>query len=461
VLFDDDNDKDDAEWKLLYHASKTLIGTSEHEFDHSIRHNVVLNALRAAYPDRGVKPLPLACHRLAQGSPYVQWHGADSVYGDLFTNPTKKNAQGKQRGYFKLITNTRCTRLKLEPGNELKIGLVEVKDLLASRTNPTNFYIRAKTHVIAAGAVATPQILANSGFGGTRDDSTFHVIPYLGTHITEQPMAFCQVVLLRDLVNDIGKNLDQKPDWWRKAVEDHISQHGKVDPLPIPFEDPEPQVTIPASHKRPWHTQIHRDAFSYGEVGPSVDSRVVVDMRFFGMQEGVSKNRMWFEREYSDAYGMPQVTFEYLPTEKAAKEAHDMMTDMTNVASKLGGYLPGSNPQFMTPGLALHLGGTVRAGLSDEDTVANFNSQVWKFTNLYVAGNGVIPTPFGANPTLTSICLAIRSAYKISQNLAANSFPPAVPADELTPTPAEWVAWANNENDPNYPDHKRKIHKSV
>lgn len=461
VLFED-NDKDDAEWKLLYHASRTLIGTSEHEFDHSIRHNVVLETLRAAYPDRGVKPLPLACHRLAQGSPYVQWHAADNVYGDLFTNPTKKNAQGKQRGYFKLITNTRCTRFELEPGNELKIGLVEVKDLLASRTNPTNFYIRAKTHIAAAGAVATPQILANSGFGGTRDKAN-HIIPRLGTHITEQPMAFCQIVLLRDIVNDIGKNLDQKPDWWKKAVEEHVKKYGKIDPLPIPFDDPEPQVTIPASIERPWHTQIHRDAFSYGEVGPTVDSRVVVDMRFFAMQEGVAKNRMWFERKYSDAYGMPQVTFEYLPTEKAAKEAHDMMNDMTNVASKLGGYLPGSNPQFMTPGLALHLGGTVRAGLgSDIDvTVANFNSQVWKFTNLYVAGNGVIPTPFGANPTLTSICLAIRSAYKIAQNLAANSFPPALAEDELTLTPAEWVAWANNKNDPNYPDHRREIHKSV
>lgn len=71
--------KDKDEWTLLYDAARALIGTSSKEFDYSIRHNVVLKALQDAYPNRGVKPLPLACHRLAKGSPYVQWHAADNV----------------------------------------------------------------------------------------------------------------------------------------------------------------------------------------------------------------------------------------------------------------------------------------------------------------------------------------------------------------------------------------------
>jgi len=275
-------------------------------------------------------------------------------------------------------------------------------------------------------------------------------IPNLGKYITEQPMAFCQIVLLRDLVEDVGNPVG-KPDWWNDAVAAHKAKNPN-DPLAIPFLDPEPQVTIPATKEHPWHTQIQRDAFSYGEVGPQVDARVVVDLRFFGMQPGVATNRILFE-DATDAYDMPQPTFEYTPTPDAAKEAHRMMNDMTDVASKIGGYLPGANPQFMTPGLALHIGGSVRAGLKDAETVCNFNSQVWNFTNLYVAGNGVIPTPYGANPTLTSMCLAIRSAYKIHQDLKSNRFTVPVSGARLDKTPEEWVRWTLNPQDPNYPDH--------
>lgn len=47
---------------------------------------------------------------------------------------------------------------------------------------------------------------------------------------------------------------------------------------------------------------------------------------------------------------------------------------------------------------------------------------MYKFKNLYVGGNGVIPTGFGANPTLTSIGYAIRSAESIIEQLKARKF---------------------------------------
>lgn len=45
------------------------------------------------------------------------------------------------------------------------------------------------------------------------------------------------------------------------------------------------------------------------------------------MQKGVKENTMLFETNIRDAYGMPQPTFEYFPTDEAALEAHDMMTE--------------------------------------------------------------------------------------------------------------------------------------
>jgi len=275
-------------------------------------------------------------------------------------------------------------------------------------------------------------------------------------------MTFCQIVLRKGLVDGVTNDLDNKPPWWKEAVEAHRRAHPN-DPIPIPVHDPEPQVTIPATFERPWHTQIHRDAFSYGEAGPRVDPRLVVDLRFFGMQEGVPKNKLVFEREIRDVYDMPQATFEYTPTDEFALQATRMMNDMTDVANALGGYLPDSYPQFMTPGLALHLGGTVRLGHSEKDgSVADYNSQVWKFKNLFVAGNGVIPTSFGANPTLTSMCLAIRSAYIIFLSLnepdtAQTQLPTksAVKSNAVVPTPDSWLRWALDKNDPNYTHHER------
>ncbi|KAL6304157.1 putative pyranose oxidase [Sparassis latifolia] len=445
VIFKDPT-ADEVEWRRLYDSAKALIGTSEKEYDNSIRHQLVLHTLQEHYKDRGVKALPLACHRIAQGSPYVVWHAANDVYGDMFTKPEKQNSQEKKRGYFKLLTNTRCTRLHYQEEVApftISITFREVKDLLEShQSGDFSYGILAKTFVIAAGsALLSFQILANSGFGGREKQRLGEPIPNIGYRITEQPMAFCQIVLKKN----------------------HADKHGEFDPVPIPFDDPEPQVTIPTSKERPWHAQIHRDAFSYGEVGIKVDPRLVVDLRFFGMQAGVPGNRIYFDDKVTDAYGMPQPTFEYHPTEEYAKDTHRMMNDMTDVASTLGGYLPGSYPQFMTPGLALHLGGTTRLGQGSEinESVANYNSQVWKFTNLYVAGNGVIPTAFAANPTLTSMCLAIRSAYKISQDLAANSFKAPQPDETLSPTPQSWVDWAFKEADPNFPEHRRELHRSI
>ena len=133
-----------------------------------------------------------------------------------------------------------------------------VRDLLEKK----NYRIKAKTFVIAAGAVLTPQILYNSDIR----------LPALGRYLCEQPLAFCQVVLLQNLVDSIDKNPLWKPimetimetnlliinyiipvalGLCRVLVWDHWGARGETyqfrhehpnDPIPIPYTDPEPQV---------------------------------------------------------------------------------------------------------------------------------------------------------------------------------------------------------------------------
>jgi hypothetical protein len=124
--------------------------------------------------------------------------------------------------------------------------------------------------VIACGAVGTPQVLFNSNIRPLA----------LGKYLTEQSLTFCQVsrlfiiinatlpqlklclqiVLKRSLIDSIPKKY---PEMYKKHHDKNL-----IDPLPIPFNDPEPQVTMPYAPNTPYHVQIHRDAFAYGGVGP-------------------------------------------------------------------------------------------------------------------------------------------------------------------------------------------------
>jgi len=84
-IFEDET-LNQTEWDTLYCVAEQLIGTSTHEFDQSIRHNLVLKTLQREYPNRNAQSLPLACHRYSEGSPYVYWHSAAEVaYSALLT----------------------------------------------------------------------------------------------------------------------------------------------------------------------------------------------------------------------------------------------------------------------------------------------------------------------------------------------------------------------------------------
>ena len=121
------------------------------------------------------------------------------------------------------------------------------------------------------------------------------------------------------------------------------------------------QCWIPVSEKRPWHCQVHRDAFSYGEVAPNVDTRLIVDLRWFGKVEPREENRVVFSHTNKDLFDMPQPTFHFKMTKEEGKISHLMMADMCYAANALGGFLPGSEPSFQKLGLALHI--TVRINL--------------------------------------------------------------------------------------------------
>ena len=87
----------------------------------------------------------------------------------------------------------------------------------------------------------------------------------------------------------------------------------------------------------------------------NIDDRLVVDFRWFTYVEPNEKNRILFEEDIEDRFGMPQPTFHFKLSKQDAERAHNMFDDMTKAAMTVGGFLPGSEPKFLPPGSSLHL----------------------------------------------------------------------------------------------------------
>jgi choline dehydrogenase-like flavoprotein len=67
------------------------------------------------------------------------------------------------------------------------------------------------------------------------------------------------------------------------------------------------------------------------------------------------------------------------------------------------------SPRFVQFIMEIHRMGESNDGASVTDPY----SRVWGFDNLYLGGNGMIPTRTAVNSTLTACALAIRAAEKI------------------------------------------------
>ena len=183
--------------------------------------------------------------------------------------------------------------------------------------------IKAKTYIVCCNSYLTPQLLFASNIRPKP----------LGRWLTEQPMAFCQIVLRQEIVDGVASD-----PRFKDRVAAYRKEHPE-DPIPMPEGDPEPQGWIPVSEERPWHCQIHRDAFHYGDIGPNVDNRLVVDLRWFGIVEPREEYHGLLD-SHTDVFGMPQPTLAWVLHGDDRRKQHRMMGDMLRAAVALGGSCP-------------------------------------------------------------------------------------------------------------------------
>lgn len=312
--------------------------------------------------DRRVQPMPLAVRRTSTGE--LLWSGSDVVFG----SETRANPHAS------LFDETLVQRVLVE--NDEAKG-VTVRDL---RTG-TIHDIAARFVVVAADSLRTPQVLFASGIRPRA----------LGRYLNDQPQ-IVHGVILRDIPevpaahrSDTAITAQSGVSWVPFTAEHPF--HGQVmqldaSPVPITFD------AVPGS---------------------------IVGLGWFCAKDLQESDRVAFSDHDVDDYGMPAMQIHYTLTDTDQQTLAAARAAVLAAGAALGEPLDDNPPLTFAPGASLHYQGSVRMGTVDDGTsVCNPHSEVWGVARLYVAGNGVIPTPTACNPTLTGVALAVGGARHIA-----------------------------------------------
>lgn len=369
VEFIDRADFDDAfaeSWRLLH--------VTQHAFDGAPLGQEVRDLLAAEFDqdradDRRVQPMPLGITIDGAGDRY--WTGPDVILGDLPDSDA-----------FTLLPDTLARRVLTSDG--IATG-VEVED----RRTGEIYRIDGRAVVVAADSFRTPQLLFASGIRPRA----------LGHYLNDHPQVIAVTRLSDDLVPESAR-VPRGP--------------GKVDPLSgvnwIPYD----------RDRLPFHFQVMQlDASPIpleGVEEPWPGS--IVGVGTFGVKDIQFSDRVEFSDSETDSFGMPLMRVHYTLTEKDHANYRLAIEKITRIAQILGELVGGNPPAILPSGSSLHYMGTTRMGARDDgDSVCDHESRVWGFQNLYIGGNGVIPTGIACNPTATSVALAVRAARALVRDL--------------------------------------------
>jgi choline dehydrogenase-like flavoprotein len=362
---------DDAQWRTDLEVAGNLLARTTDAFHDSPHVSAIRSRVAELFDDllpadRKVGILPVAGNVQTDGS--LRWAGVDTVLGSARIN-LRPNA---------------LVREVLLDGTVARGVLVE--DLQTGERTE----VQARAVIVAGGSWHTPQLLWASGLRPAA----------LGHYLSEHPLTFAVVALNSSLAAAAG-GLPPKPG---------------VDPVTgvvcVPFADP----------GHPFHAQImHLDKPMFPADLSDVE---VTSAGFAAMGWGCRKqprfeDAVTFSDDALDDRGMPRPHISYELTVTEERELADAQRHLERAAEALGSYIPGGQPRRMPAGSSIHYLGTVRMGEDGGDTsVCNSDSSVWGFENLFVGGNGVIPTATACNPTLTSVTLAVRASRRVLEVIA-------------------------------------------
>jgi choline dehydrogenase-like flavoprotein len=364
-----------AELDAALAEAERLLATTTMAFAESPQGAAIRRRLATVFDDelperRKVGILPVAARQLDGGR--ATWTGVDTILEPLLETER-----------FELRAETLCRELHVD-GTRVTAAVLEHR---ASGERET---VEASAIVVAADALRTPQLLFASGIRP----------PAVGRHLTEHPFTFGVVVVDPALVPPLAATRGAR----------------RVDPVLS-------VITVPFSEQHPYHAQVmHVERIPFPLPGlEDLDAPAGLATMGWGFRKWPRpEDRVEFSDDRADAFGMPAPTIEYALTERELADQERALENLSRAGAALGAFPAGGEPRVMPQGSSLHYMGTTRMGAQDDgSSVCDTWSRVWGLDNLFVGGNGVIPTANACNPTLTSVALAVRSCERVTAALSS------------------------------------------
>ena len=374
----------DPEWDELVVQARRLLHVRTDAFPRTREGEAILRTLSNLLDDelpegRKVQRMPLAC--VGDGDGGRHWGGADAILGDLGTNPP---------GTFELRAETLGKRVLVE--DSVARGV-----LLQDRRTREEYGVEARSVVVACDSLRTPQLLFASGIRPRA----------LGHYLNDHTQVMAGVRLDERLID--AATADMPADAFAESRA--AGADGLVGVFWVPYSD----------DAHPFHSQVmHWDMSPLRLENPegADDGQVVGIGALFAKADIRYDDCVSFSDDALDAYGMPKMSITYHLTERDLARIEEIRRHQDRAATAFGEYAPGREPRVMPPGSSMHYQGTIRMSETDDgESVCDPYCRVWGLRNLWVGGNGVIPTSTCGNSTLTSVAIAVRSARALAAQL--------------------------------------------
>lgn len=321
--------------------------------DGSVRQARLIERLGARFtglPEgREVQPMPVAV-RIDGGQPYFV--GADDLLlGEADEMPSSATWMTESIARRILHSGGRITGIEVYP---------------VAGGGPRT--VTADTYVIAAGTLGTTQLLLASQLDCGEA---------LGRYLMDHALVAARVPFAPELLAG------------------------------VPDDDPSFTAWLPYSEPRPWHAQVTRTPVFPDSLEHR--ARDTGDLLTFCGTEPRPENRITIGDELDD-YGLPRLVAELTLSETDRSMLGDAIRDQWMITSAFGDIREGWAPQLLPLGAGTHLMGTHRMGSDPATSVTDSYSRVWAYDNLYLAGNGLFSERNAGNPTLQTVCFALRAA---------------------------------------------------